>query len=152
MNKRSSKLDDLAALAATADMAAGAPEQGPLFLLGDQDAPQGFPSPAKTANPFVTQPPGAQVPRLAANGDPILDDTIKAMLIIAGLRATWALNHWKVFPPNAHLLTAQVGGSRSRISTGVRREASFVEWQEQINLFLKDTRPKEKPPFGPVTT
>lgn len=82
---------------------------------------------------------------------PVIDEPIKAILIITGLRAMWNLNHWRVYLPNASSIVASIGGkNRSRWQTGVSANASYEEWMLEINRFWRDTHPSEPIPFGGI--
>lgn len=76
-------------------------------------------------------------------------ETVRAALVMAGLRATWSMNFWRVYIPEAASITANVGnGGRRRWQTGVRADATPEEWMTEINQFWKDIHPGEKAPFG----
>src|SRR5690348_12717343 len=70
--------------------------------------------PRKSNDPAPQQPMLTQADILAAKekrarhpvirnspDDPVLDETITAMLVLTGLHARWSVNHWQVFVPDA---------------------------------------------------
>jgi hypothetical protein len=79
-----------------------------------------------------------------------LDETIKALLILVGLRAKWVINYWKVYLPDAQNITSNIGGRNRRWQTGVRAGADYEEWMAEINRFWKDVHPNEPMPFGGI--
>lgn len=84
-------------------------------------------------------------------GVPEIDQPIRAMLILTGLKASWNLNHWRVYLPDASQIVASIGGkNRTRWQTGVRAHATYEEWMAEINRFWKDARPGESLPFGGI--
>lgn len=125
-------------------------------------APQ-LPSPGTTSRkstdpapqrPMITQPAQEGVRR---NSNPIEGgpgskdpgETVRAALVMAGLRATWSMNFWRVYLPEAASITSQIGnGARRRWQTGVAADASPEQWMAEINRFWKDIHPGEPSPFG----
>lgn len=105
--------------------------------------------------PMLTQPvvPKRSINPVEGSGPdvPGINDTIKAMLVMSGLRAAWNLNHWRVYLPDAVNIVANIGGkNRRRWQTGVNATASDEEWMAEINRFWKDVHPGEPLPFGQV--
>lgn len=93
----------------------------------------------------------ASRPRPVVRGgdDPDVTDAVIAMLVVAGMTATWSVNHWMVAVRDAHKFTAQVsGGRRARFKTGVRGDAPDAEWMAEINRLWEDLHPGENLPFG----
>lgn len=81
--------------------------------------------------------------------DPDVSDAVVAMLIVAGMTATWSVNHWVCAVRDAHKYTAQISqGVRARFKTGVRPDAPDSEWMSEINRLWKDLHPGEALPFG----
>lgn len=71
-----------------------------------------------------------------SNGDdtPVLGDDITAALLMGGMTATWAMNHWVVKFKDGHTATKRVGGrviQRSQTAVGAKAELS--EWMHEIN-------------------
>lgn len=81
--------------------------------------------------------------------DPDVSDAVVAILIVAGMSATWSVNHWLVAIRDSHKYTAQVaGGRRARFKTGVRADAPDEEWMFEVNQLWQDLHPGETLPFG----
>lgn len=169
-----SKIELLAEQTTEADMSAPPQEESPLpeglfppvarrvVLNPTAPAPQ-QPTPGQPARRPTDPAPQVQMQvkplvegrRLSANpieggpDAPALDDEIKAMLIMTGLRAAWSMNFWRVYLPEASSIVAHLGGSnRKRWQTGVGAKASHADWMAEINRFWKDVHPGEALPFG----
>lgn len=82
---------------------------------------------------------------------PEIDQPIRAMLILTGLKASWNLNHWRVYLPDSSSIVSNIGGkNRTRWQTGVKATATYEEWMAEINRFWRDAKPGEQLPFGGI--
>lgn len=169
---KSNKIDKLAAL--TSDDMGQSPEETvlpeSLFPPMVRRAVENPTAPAPQ-QPTLGQParkatdPAPQMPRMvkpilegrrtspnpveSGHGAPELSDDIRAMLIMTGLRATWSMNFWRVYLPEAASIVAHVGGdNRKRWQTGVSATATGEVWMAELNRFWKDIHPGEVLPFG----
>lgn len=86
----------------------------------------------------------------AGHGAPEVSEIVRAMLFMAGLRASWSMNFWRVYLPEASQITAQLSGARKRWQTGVGPNATDAEWLAEVMKFWKEAHPGEKAPFGGV--
>lgn len=65
---------------------------------------------------------------------PRLDDAVTAALLVAGMTASWAVNHWVIRFKDGRSATKRIGGRTvTRDRTAVGGSAGLAEWMHEIN-------------------